>query len=154
MLYWQQLSILIFNQAYQFKVEKPWIGNWADSDHEQLISWMTAMVLLKFIGLFTFSYGGNRNQRGGMYLWCGMQPFVVVWQHFHVAGWNFEEILQHCWSGLERLWLCLKGRVPSCKMGVITQSSGEGTVERCMTFQACSLSHFYASRNLYNEAPF
>ena len=27
--------------------------------------------------------------------WCGMPPFVVVWWHFHVAGQNFEEILQH-----------------------------------------------------------
>ena len=28
----------------------------------------------------------------GMSLWCGMLPFVVAWQHFHVAGQNFEEI--------------------------------------------------------------
>ena len=52
------------------------------------------MVQLKFIDLFTLSHGGNRNQ-GGMSLWCGLQPFVVIWRHFHVAGWNFEEIFQH-----------------------------------------------------------
>ena len=58
------------------------------------------IVLLKFIGLFTFFRGSYQKQKGGggvggMSLWCGVRPFVVVWQHFHVAGWNFEEILQH-----------------------------------------------------------
>ena len=53
------------------------------------------MARLKFIGLFTLSQGGNRNQQGGVSLWCGLRPFVVVWWHFHVAGRNFEEILQH-----------------------------------------------------------
>ena len=53
------------------------------------------MALLKFIDLFTLSHGGNQNQQGGVSLWCGLRPFVVVWQHFHVAGQNFEEILQH-----------------------------------------------------------
>ena len=32
--------------------------------------------------------------KGGVSLWCGVWPFVV-WLHFHVGGWNFEEILQH-----------------------------------------------------------
>ena len=53
------------------------------------------MVLLKFIGLYTFSCGGKWNQQGGVSLSCGTWPFVVVWCHFHVAEWNFEEILQH-----------------------------------------------------------
>ena len=33
----------------------------------------------------------TRINKGG----CGMQPFVVICQHFSVAGRNFEEILQH-----------------------------------------------------------
>ena len=33
--------------------------------------------------------------KGGMSLSCGLRPFVVVWRHFHVAGQNFKEILQH-----------------------------------------------------------
>ena len=53
------------------------------------------MAWLKFIGLFSLSHGGNRNQQGGMSLWCGLKPFVVARRHFHVAGWYFEEILQH-----------------------------------------------------------
>ena len=53
------------------------------------------MVWLTFIGLFTLSDGSNQNQQGGVSLWCDLWPFVVVWQHFHVAGQNFEEILQH-----------------------------------------------------------
>ena len=53
------------------------------------------MARLKFISLFTPSHGGNRNQQGGVPLWCGLQSFVVVWQHFHAAGQNFEEIFQH-----------------------------------------------------------
>ena len=53
------------------------------------------MAWLKSIGLFTLSHGGNWNQPGGVSLWCGLWPFVVVWRHFHVAGQNFEEILQH-----------------------------------------------------------
>ena len=36
----------------------------------------------------------HQNQQGGVSLWYDMQPFVVVWRHFHVAGRNFEEILQ------------------------------------------------------------
>ena len=44
------------------------------------------MVLLNFIDLFTFSHGGNQNHKGGVSLQCGVQPFVVVWRHFHVAG--------------------------------------------------------------------
>ena len=46
------------------------------------------MARLKFIGLFALSHGGNRNQQGGVSLWCGLR-------HFHVAWQNFEEILQH-----------------------------------------------------------
>ena len=53
------------------------------------------MVRLKFIGLFTLSHGGNQNQQGGVSLSCGLQPFVVVWREFQVAGRNFKEILQH-----------------------------------------------------------
>ena len=56
---------------------------------------MTIMVRLKFIGLFTLFHGDNWNQQGGRVLLCGLQPFVLVWQHFRVAGRNFEEILQH-----------------------------------------------------------
>ena len=52
------------------------------------------MARLKFIGFFTLSHGGNRNQQGRVSLWCGLRPFVVVWRHFHVAGRNFEKI-QH-----------------------------------------------------------
>ena len=33
--------------------------------------------------------------KGGMSLLCGLWPFVVVWWHFHVAGWYFEKIIQH-----------------------------------------------------------
>ena len=33
--------------------------------------------------------------KGGVSLSCGLRPFVVVWRHFHVGGWNFEEIFQH-----------------------------------------------------------
>ena len=53
------------------------------------------MARLKFIDLFTLSHGGNRNQQGGVSLWCGLRPFVVVWRYFHVTGRNFEKILQH-----------------------------------------------------------
>ena len=59
------------------------------------------MVQLKFIGLFTFSHGSNRNQRGGVSLSCGVQLFVVVWRHFHVAGQNFKETLQHLYFTLQ-----------------------------------------------------
>ena len=53
------------------------------------------MARLKFIGLFTLSHGSNWNQQGEHVPLCGLWPFVVVWRHFHVAGWNFEQILQH-----------------------------------------------------------
>ena len=54
------------------------------------------MALLKSIGLFTFSHGGNQNKQGGGGVsLSGVQPFVVIWQYFNVAGRNFEEILQH-----------------------------------------------------------
>ena len=33
--------------------------------------------------------------KGGVFLSYGLQPFVVVWWHFHVAGQNFKKILQH-----------------------------------------------------------
>ena len=39
------------------------------------------MVLLKFIGLFTFSHGGKQNQQGGVALCSG-----PGWLHFHVPG--------------------------------------------------------------------
>ena len=54
------------------------------------------MARLKFIGLFTLSHGSNRNQQGGRVplMWAAAL-FVVVWRYFHMAGWNFEEILQH-----------------------------------------------------------
>ena len=67
----------------------PWITNRADSVMNR--GRVTIMAQLKFIGLFTLPHGGNRNQQGGMSLWCDLQPFVVVWRHFHVAGRNFEE---------------------------------------------------------------
>ena len=66
------------------------------------------MALLKFIGLFTFPDGGNWNQQGRCAYWCGMQPFVVVWRHFHVVGWNFEGkifLIVDC-DGL--LFVCIK----------------------------------------------
>ena len=44
------------------------------------------MAWLEFITLFTLSHGGIQNQQRGMSLWLGL---------FHVAGQNFEEILQH-----------------------------------------------------------
>ena len=47
------------------------------------------MARLKFIGLFTLSHGSNRNEQGRHVPLCGL------WRQFHVAGWNFEEILQH-----------------------------------------------------------
>ena len=49
------------------------------------------MLRLKFIGLFTLSHGGNWNQQGGHVplMWP-----VVVWEHFHEAGGNLEEIFQ------------------------------------------------------------
>ena len=53
------------------------------------------MALLKFIGLSTFSHGKGRYEQGGGSLWHDMQPFVVAWWHFPVAGQNFKEILQH-----------------------------------------------------------
>ena len=47
---------------------------------------------LKFISLFTLSHGGNQKQQGGVpFMWPA--AYVVVWQYFHVAGWNFEEIV-------------------------------------------------------------
>ena len=46
------------------------------------------MALLRFIGLFGFFNGDNQNQQG-------VQAFLVAWWYFHVAGWGFEEILQH-----------------------------------------------------------
>ena len=51
------------------------------------------MAQLKFIGLFTVSHGGNWNQQGGPVPLMWSAAHVVVWRHFHVTGWNFEEIL-------------------------------------------------------------
>ena len=67
------------------------------------------MTLLKFIGLSTFSHGGGRYEQGGVSLWHDMQPFVVAWWHFHVAGQNFKEILQHLNDFLTRWmwWLAI-----------------------------------------------
>ena len=48
------------------------------------------MARLKFIGLFTLSHAATGINKGGVSLWCGLRPFVVVWRHFHVAGRNFE----------------------------------------------------------------
>ena len=87
------------------KVGKPWIANRQDS--WIINNWMTVMALLKFIGLFTFSHGGNQNQQGGVSLWCGMWHFVASWRHFHVVGWNFEEILQHLKKALQRCFCSL-----------------------------------------------
>ena len=64
------------------------------------------MALLEFVGLFTFSMAATGINKGGIFLSCGVGPFVVVWWHFHVARWNFEEILQHLLVPLpsEALW--------------------------------------------------
>ena len=37
----------------------------------------------------------SRINKEGVSLWCGLWPFAVIWQHFHVVGRNFEEIHQH-----------------------------------------------------------
>ena len=37
----------------------------------------------------------TRINKGGVSLSIGLRTVVVVWWHFHVAGRNFEEILQH-----------------------------------------------------------
>ena len=47
----------------------------------------------------------------------------------------------------------LEGREPSWKMGSITQLSGKGTVE-CFLFGLVGPTHFYASENVCNLAPF
>ena len=82
--------------------------------------------------------------KGGMFLWCGLQPFVVVWWNFHVAGWNFEEILQHYKKGFSSSlnvtvgYFCMQSlpewagmfvselerRDPSWKTGIITHTTG------------------------------
>ena len=50
------------------------------------------MPQLKINGLFTLPMVATGTNKGGMFLWCGLRPFVVVW-------WNFEEILQHYKKG-------------------------------------------------------
>ena len=77
------------------KVGQPWIANRADPIYEYLISRVTIMAQLKFTGLFTLSHGSNRNWQGGVSLRCDLLPLVVVGRHFHVAGLNFDEILQN-----------------------------------------------------------
>ena len=53
------------------------------------------MAGLKFIALFTLSDGSNWNQEGSFDVPAALCTFVVAKRHFHAAGWNFEEILQH-----------------------------------------------------------
>lgn len=53
------------------------------------------MALLRLIGFLKISHGSNRNQQVGTSLWCGVQTFVMAWQHFDVAGYNCEEFLQY-----------------------------------------------------------
>ena len=114
------------------------------------------------------------NKGGGGSLWCGLPPFVVVWWHFHVAGWTFEEILQHlktlkrfcsllwwlalcvynaCLSGLECLWMYWKGKEASWKKNIITQLSGKGTVESWL-FGLVGPAQFGASGRVCNLVPF
>ena len=50
------------------------------------------MALFKFLGLFTFSMAAPESTRVVSLLY-GVQLFVVVWRHFHVARLSFEEIL-------------------------------------------------------------
>ena len=54
------------------------------------MSRVTIMAGLKFIALFTFSDGSNWNQEGLFDM-----PAALCILHFHAAGRNFEEILQH-----------------------------------------------------------
>ena len=53
------------------------------------------MAGLKFIALFTLSDGSNWNQEGSFDVPADLCTFVVAKRHFHAAGRNFEEILQH-----------------------------------------------------------
>ena len=59
------------------------------------MSRVTIMARLKFIGLFTVSHGGNRNQQGGCVPFMWPAALCSGLADFHVAGRNFEEILQH-----------------------------------------------------------
>ena len=53
------------------------------------------MARLKFIGLFTLSHGGNRNQQGGRVPLMWPAALCSGLAALYVAGRNFEEILQH-----------------------------------------------------------
>ena len=44
----------------------------------------------------------TRINKGGVSLSGGLRPFVVFWQPFHLAGQNFEEILQHLKKNTKR----------------------------------------------------
>ena len=50
------------------------------------------MARLKFCLHFPMAATGIN--KGAYPFGYGLRPFVVVWRHFHVAGRNFEEILQ------------------------------------------------------------
>ena len=53
------------------------------------------MARLKFIGLFTLSHGGNRNQQGGCVPLMWPAALCSGLAALSVAGGNFEKILQH-----------------------------------------------------------
>ena len=53
------------------------------------------MIEIHSLACLHFPMAATGINKGGVSLSCGLWPFVVVWRHFHVAGRNFEEILQH-----------------------------------------------------------
>ena len=152
-----------FAQTYvnTFKIGQPWIANQGNSNL-WIINETGDNIQIHWL-VYIFQWW-HQNQQGGTSLWYGM------W-HYHVAWWNFEEIHTHtkisfslnvmvgycvciaCWSGVECLWLCWKGREPSWKTGIISQLSGKGIVESLL-FGLVGHAHFYASGNVCKLAPF
>ena len=43
--------------------------------------------------VYIFPHSSTGVNKGTVSLLCGVQLFVVVWQHFHVAEQNFESLL-------------------------------------------------------------
>ena len=114
------------------------MSNYWSNDHDSSVE---THCLVYIFSWWQLELKRGCNQQGGMFLWCGMRPFVVTLWHFHVAGRNFEEnpptlktkmtikstkdflarwmwwlaifVCKTCSSGFECLWVWWKSRVLS-----------------------------------------